>query len=49
MSVDGPALLGIPDIKLLNILKIMCDVIEGQQADRKFKSQAIEPSSAPSC
>ena len=46
---DGPALLGKPDIKLLCILKITCDVIEGQQADRMFVSQTIEPSSSLSC
>ena len=46
---DGPALLGMPEIELLGILKIMCDVIEGQQADRNFDSQTMEPSSGLSC
>ena len=27
------ALLGMPDIELLGILKILCDVIEGQQGE----------------
>ena len=49
VSGGGPALLEMPDIELLSILKIMCDVVEGQQADRKFDSQTMEPSSAPSC
>ena len=42
---DSPGLLGMPDIELLGILKIMFDVVEGQQADRKFDSQSVEPSS----
>ena len=42
---DSPVLLGIPDIELLDILKVICDVTEGQQADRKFDSQTIESSS----
>ena len=46
---DSPAFLGMPDIELLGIMKIMCDVIEGQQADRMFDSQIIEPFSALSC
>ena len=39
MPVDNSALLGIPDIKLLDILKIKCEVVGDQQADRKFNSQ----------
>ena len=31
----GPALLGMPDIELLGILKIMCEVVQDQQTDRK--------------
>ena len=46
---DSPALLGMPDIELLVGLKIMCYVVEGQQVDRKFNSQTVEPSSALSC
>ena len=35
---DGPALLGMPDIKLLSILMIMFNVTEDQQTSRKFDS-----------
>ena len=38
-----------PDIELLGILKIMCDVVEGQQADMKYNSQTIEPPITLSC
>ena len=46
---DGQALLWMPDIKLLVILNIMCDVVEGQQANRKSDSQTMESASSPSC
>ena len=49
MPRDGPALLGMPDIELLGILKIMSEEEEGQQAARKFNSQTIKQPSAPSC
>ena len=34
---------------MLGILKIMCEVVEGQQADGKFNSKTVEPSIALSC
>ena len=46
---DGPALLGMPDIELLVILKITCEVIEDQQVGRKFDSQAMEPNGTLNC
>ena len=46
---DGPALQGMLDIELLVILKIMCEVVGGQQEDRKFYSQRIKPTSTPNC
>ena len=46
---DGPALLGVSDTELLCILKIMCEVVEGQQVNNKFDSQTMKPSSAPDC
>ena len=45
---DDPALLGMPDIEL-GIMKIMFDIIEDQQADKKFAFQTMEPSSTLSC
>ena len=42
---DSPALLGMPDIELLGILKIICEVVKGPQTDRKFHSQRMTPSS----
>ena len=46
---DSPALLGLPAIKLLNILKIKCDKVEGQQAHWKFVSLTMESSSTLRC
>ena len=43
VSGDGPALLGMPEIELLDILKTMCTVVEYQQADRTFDSQTMKP------
>ena len=36
---NGSALLRVPDIELFGILRIMCEVTDGQQAGRKFDSQ----------
>ena len=49
MPGGGPVLLGMPDIELLCIMKIMCEVVGDQQADRKFNSQTIKLSSTQSC
>ena len=49
MPGDSPALLRIPEIELYGILKIICNVVEGQQADRNFDSHTIELSSSLSC
>ena len=46
---DGPSLLGMPDIQLLDILKMMCEVVEYQQADRKLNSQTIQPYDGLGC
>ena len=45
---DGPAWLGMPDIKLLGILKIIHEVIGDPHESRKFNSQTIEASNNPS-
>ena len=37
-------MLRLPDIKLLDILKITCEVMGDQQAGRMFDSQAMQPS-----
>ena len=46
---DGPTLLGLPDIELLGTLKITCNVVEGQQAGRKFDSQTTKPTAVLNC
>ena len=46
---DCPSLLGIPDIELLNIVKIMCEVIGDPHESQKFDLQAIGVSKSPSC
>ena len=45
---EGPVLLGLPDIKLLNILRITYKVISDPCERRKFKSQIVEASNSPS-
>ena len=46
---NGPALLGIPDIELLSILRITCDIRGELHENKKFYSKAIDISSSPSC
>ena len=46
---DRPALLGMPDLKLLSILRITCDVIGKPHESRKVDSQTMEMSISPSC
>ena len=36
-----PTLLGVPDTEVLGILRIICEVLDGQQAVRKFGSQMM--------
>ena len=45
---DSPSLLGMWDIELLNILKIMSEVISDPHESRKFDSQAIKEYNSPS-
>ena len=46
---DDPALQGMPEIELLDILKIICEVVGGQQGDGKFDFQTIQLVNAHSC
>ena len=46
---NSNALLGMLDIEVLGILKIMCEVISRQQAGRKSDSQIRQPTSVPNC
>ena len=46
---DSPIMLGMPDIELLNILRITCDTIGGYHESRKFNSQTVETSDSPDC
>ena len=46
---DGPALFGMPDIVLLGILKITCEVTDSQQTGNKFDSQIMQPIGIPKC
>ena len=43
---DGPALLGMSGIELLNVLRIKCNVIGELPENRKFDSQTIEASTS---
>ena len=46
---DGQALLGMPDIELLNILQITGKEVRDQQADKKFDSRPMQSSNGSSC
>ena len=45
---DWPALLGVSDVKLLNILKITCEIIGDPHENMKLDSKTIEASNGPS-
>ena len=49
VQADSLVLLGMFDMEMLGILKIMCKVVGGQQVDRKFNSQTVQPSNGYSC
>ena len=49
VSADSPALWGMLDINLLNILMITCEVLVDPHEVRKFNSQTIKASNSPSC
>ena len=45
---NSPALPGILDIELLNLLRITCDVMGGPHESRKLDSNTVEVSNNPS-
>ena len=47
MLGDGPALLGIQDIELLDILKVTCEVMGVPHEGRKPNPQTMQPSKSP--
>ena len=49
MPGDGPALLGMPDIELLNIVRITYKVIGVPKQSRKFDLQTVEAFYSHSC
>ena len=49
MAGYDPALVGMPDIEVLNILRMICDVIGSPSETRKFYLQTIKASNDPSC
>ena len=49
MIGDCPVLLRMPDIEILGILKITCEVVEDQQGCSQFDLLAIEPTGALNC
>ena len=49
MPGDSPALLGIPDIKFQDILKITCEVMGDLHKSRMFDSQTMQASIGPIC
>ena len=38
-----------PDTELLDILKIICEVVGDQKTDRNFDSHTVQPSNGSSC
>ena len=49
VAAEDPALLGMPHIKLINILGITYNVIRDPHERRKFDSQAMEESNSLIC
>ena len=49
VPADGLALLGMPDIELLSILRITFHIMGEPHEGRKFNVQTIEMSNNPSC
>ena len=49
MPGDGPVLLMMPDIELLDRLKITCELIGDPHESSNFNLQTIETFSSPSC
>ena len=49
MPQDGSALLGMPDIKPLSILKILCEVIDAPHESSKFNLQTTEAPNDLTC
>ena len=39
MPGDGPALLGMPDIELHSMFRVMCETIDGKTMDGKFETK----------
>ena len=46
---NGPALLRMPDIKLLNIVRVMCETIDNKTNDRKFDVQIRHAAENQNC
>ena len=46
---DGPALLGMPDIELLNILRVSCEVISEAHESWMFDLKTREASNSSHC
>ena len=46
---DGPALLGMPDIEVLDLLKIMYEVMGDPNKSRMLNFQSIQAFNNPSC
>ena len=46
---DGPALLGMPDIELFGIIRVMCGTIDNKTNDRKFDAQTRHAADGQNC
>ena len=46
---DGPTLLGILEIELFGIIRVICDTIENKTTGMKFDSQTKHVADSPNC
>ena len=49
VPVDAPVLLGMPDIELIGIIRVMCETIDNNKSDRKFDMQTRHASDSQNC
>ena len=49
MPGDGPALLRMPDMEFLGIIRIMCETIGNKTNNRKFDTQTRQVADSQSC
>ena len=49
MPGSGPAFLGMPDIELLGIMRVICETVGNKTANRKFETQTRHAQDYQNC